>query len=233
MVSEKKRVKLLIALILLVLAAIAVVFIIYAARSAKTPAAPPAVTPRPAQEVVVREKEVEKIVTVEKEIDSEILGDGVRELGLLVTDEYYFTEVVSYSSVKKLWKFELPLTESSYLVSYDGVVRAGVDLSLASAEKDTLLRQIRVTLPDAAITDVDIDPESFTLYSEKAGLGNPISAEDFNNSLVELEATARAKALERGLLERADANARSLVRNMIAALIDLDEYTLVFERLEG
>ena len=233
MVSEKKRVRLLIGLIMLALAAIAVVLIVYAARGAKGSSAPPAVTPRPAQQVVVREKEVEKIVTVEKEIDSAILTDGVRELGLLVTDEYYFTEVVGYSSVKKLWKFELPLTESSYLVSYDGVVRAGVDLAAASVEKDDERRLITVTLPPAAVTDVDIDPESFLLYSEKAGLGNPISAADFNNSLVELETTAREKALERGVLTRADENARALVRNVIGALCDLNEYTLVFERAKS
>ena len=233
MVTEKKKIKLLSGLIVLVLAAIAVLFIVHAVRSAKETPAPLTVTPRPSQEVVVREKEVEKIVTVEKEITSAILSDGVRELGLLITDEYYFTEVVSYSSVKTLWKIELPLTESSYLVSYDGVVRAGVDLSAASIEKDDEQKRITVTLPPAAITDVDIDPESFQLYSEKAGLGNPISAEDFNNSLVELEATARNKAAERGLLMRAEENAHALVRNVIGTLCDLNEYTLVFVRAKG
>ena len=233
MVTEKKRMKLLVGLIVLVLTAIVVLLIVYAAGGRGKAAAPSAVTPRPAQEVVVREKEVEKIVTVEKEISSAILTDGVRELGLLVTDEYYFTEVVSYSSIKKLWKIDLGITESSYLASYDGVVRAGVDLAEASIEKDEENRRITVTLPAAAITDVDIDPESFQLYSEKAGLGNPISAEDFNNSLVELETTAREKAVQRGLLTRADENAHTLVRNMIAALCDLNEYTLVFVRAKG
>ena len=208
MVTEKKRMKLLVGLI-------------------------SAVTPRPAQEVVVREKEVEKIVTVEKEISSAILTDGVRELGLLVTDEYYFIEVVSYSSIKKLWKIDLGITESSFLASYDGVVRAGVDLSAAVIEKDGERKRITVSLPPAAITDVDIDPESFQLYSEKAGLGNPISAEDFNNALVELEATARDKALARGLLDRADENAHALVRRVVGALVDLNEYTLVFVRAKG
>ena len=232
MVTEKKRMKLLVGLIVLVLTAIVVLLIVYAAGGRGKAAAPSAVTPRPAQEVVVREKEVEKIVTVEKEISSAILTDGVRELGLLVTDEYYFTEVVSYSSIKKLWKIDLGITESSFLASYDGVVRAGVDLS-AVIEKDGERKRITVSLPPAAITDVDIDPESFQLYSEKAGLGNPISAEDFNNALVELEATARDKALARGLLDRADENAHALVRRVVGALVDLNEYTLVFVRAKG
>ena len=87
---------------------------------------------------------------------------------------------------------------------------------------------ITVTIPAAEIQGVDIDPESFQLYSEKAGLGNHISAEDFNNSLVELEATAREKAIERGVLDRADENARVLIRNLIGALVDLNAYSLEF-----
>lgn len=233
MFTEKRKKILLVCLILLVLAVIAVLFIVHTVRNANGKAAPPTVTPRPSQEVVVREKEVEKIITVEKEISSEILQDGVRELGLLVTDEYYFTEVVSYSSIKRLWKIDLGITESSYLASYDGIVRAGVDLSAASIDKDDAKKRITVSLPAAEIVSVDIDPETFQLYSEKAGLGNPISAEDFNNSLVELEATARDKALERGLLERADENAKALIRNVIGALCDLNEYSLVFVLEKG
>ena len=232
MVTEKQKTKLLVGLIGLVLLAIAVLFIVHAVRSAREPQTALTVTPRPAQEVIVREKEVEKIVTVEKKVDSSVLTEGVRELGLLVTEEYYFTEVVSFSSIKKIWKIDIGITESSFMASYDGVVRAGVDLSKASIVKDEDTKTITVTLPAAAITDVDIDPESFTLHSEKAGLGNPISADDFNNSLIELERTARAKAIDRGLLRRADENAQTLVRNLIGALCDLGEYSLVFVRAE-
>ena len=228
MIAEKKKIALLVGLIAMIVTAIAVMFVVHAVKSGRDAAVPAAVTPRPSAEVIVREKEVEKIVTVEKEISAEILRDGVREVGVLVTDEYYFTEVVSYSSIKKLWKIDLGITESSYLASYDGVVRAGVDLSAAEVVKDDENRRITVMLPPAEIQGVDIDPESFQLYSEKAGLGNHISAEDFNNSLVELEATAREKAIERGLLDRADENARVLIRNIIGALVDLNAYTLEF-----
>ena len=227
MVTEKKKIGLLVGTIVAVVAAIAVMFILYVARRPDAAAVAP-VTPRPSAEVIVREKEVETLVTVEKEITAEILTDGVRDLGVLVTDEYYFTEVVSFSSIKKLWKIDLGITESSYLASYDGVVTAGVDLETASVEKDEEQKRITVTLPAAEIQNVDIDPESFVLYSEKAGLGNHLSVEDFNSSLIELEQTARDKAMARGILERADDNARSLVRNLIGSLVDLGEYTLVF-----
>jgi len=226
MLAEKKKIKLLIGLIVLVVVLIAVLFIVHAVRaSGKTETLPP-VTPRPSAEVVVREKEVEKIVTVEKEITAEIVRDSLREAGVLITEEYYFTEVVSYSSIKKLWNIDLGITESSYLASYDGVVTAGVDLTKAQVEKDEAEKRVTITLPAAAIENIDIDPESFVLYSEKAGLGNRLSAADFNNSLVELEQTARDKAVERGVLERAEKNARTLIGGLVGSLVDTTEYRI-------
>lgn len=186
----------------------------------------PMVSARPADDVVVR-KEVEKIVTVEKEITADVIQDGLNDVGVLVTEEYYFTEVVGFSSIKKLFKkLELGITESSYLASYDGVVTAGIDFTKITVSKDSELHMVEVRLPKAEILNVDIDPESFELYSEKTGLGNPISAEDFNSSLVELENTASEKAIERGILDRADQNAKTVVKNFIAGLINTSEYTV-------
>jgi len=188
--------------------------------------AQPLVSARPAEDVVVR-KEVEKIVQVEKEITADIIQDGLNDIGTLVTEEYYFTEVVSFSSIKKLFKkLELGITESSYLASYDGVVTAGIDFSQITVSKDNDLHLVEVRLPKAEILNVDIDPESFELYSEKTGLGNPISVADYNSSLVELETTATEKAIARGILTRADQNAQTVIENFIAGLIDTAEFTV-------
>ena len=228
MLKQKNRVKLWMGLIIAVAAIILAIVVIYIVSRGGSHSLP-AVTPRPSAEIIIRDREVEKIVQVEKEVSAETISDGLRDMGVLITEEYYFTEVVSFSSIKKLWNIDLGITESSYLASYDGVVTAGIDLSKAAVEKDDESLCVKVKLPHAEIRNVDIDPESFVLYSEKAGLGNRLSAADFNSSLVELENTARDKALDRGLLGRADENAKTLVRNFIASLVDLSRYSLVFE----
>ena len=60
-------------------------------------------------------------------------------------------------------------------------------------------------------------------------LTSSFSAADFNSSLVELEASAREKALERGLLDKADENARRIIRNFIAGLVDTTRWSVRFE----
>ena len=225
---KTKKEKLYLTLIGLFLLAIAVVVL----ASLLTPRSDPlpAVTPRPEATPKVVVKEVEREVVVEKVITSDILEDGLRDMGVLITGEYYFTEVMSYQSVKHFLKTDLalPFTESSYLATYDGVVLAGLDFSELTVEKDDTSGRVTVHLPAAEIQSIDIDPNSFQLHSEKVWMGNPLSVEDFNSSLVDLENTAREKALERGLLDKADANARALIGQFIGGMLEGTVYTLEF-----
>ena len=165
---------------------------------------------------------------MEKEVTVEEIAAGLNDMGVLLTEEYCFTDVVRFSSIKKFFSIELGITESSFLASYDGVVTAGVDFGDVRVERDEAQKLITVTLPAAQIMNVDIDPESFQLYSEKTGLGNPLSMADFNASLVELEQAARDKALARGILDRADENARRIIRNFVAGLVDTARWGIEF-----
>lgn len=229
--------KTMIYLILIPLFAIAILcVVVFGLRNTPAPkAAQTAIRPVTQVEIkeVERVVEVEKLVEVEKTITSGILQDGLNDMGVLITQEYYFTDVIGYSSVKKLLKtdIQLPFTESSYLASYDGVVTAGIDFSKIKVDKDDDDLLITVSLPKATIQNVDIDPNSFQLHSEKNGLCNPISPADFNQSLVELENSAGQKALERGLLEQADINARAVVQNFVRSLVDTSRYNLLFVTL--
>ncbi len=186
----------------------------------------PAVTPRPVPSAPGGEKK--RVIEIEKKITAEVIRENLQDVGVLTTEEYYFTEVISYSKVKKLWKIELGITESSYLISYDGVVTAGIDFTAVDVQKDDEQKRILIILPKSEILSVDIDPESFQLYSEKEGLGNPVSVTDYNQSLVEMEQNARQKALDRGILTRADGNARKLVGQLVAGLVNTEEYTIDF-----
>lgn len=224
MTKEKEK-KLYLALIAL-FAAAAVLVVIFTLAGRKNRAAQE-------QEQVAQElqedRQEKKIITVEKEITARILQDGLNDMGQLVTEEYYFTEVTEFSSIKKLFNtIDLKFTESSYLAGYDGVVTAGIDFAAIQVKKDEAAAKITVHLPRAEILNVDIDPDSFVLYAEKTGIGNPLSVADYNQSMVELENTAREKALEKGVLTRAEENAKQLVGQFVAGLVDTDVYVLEF-----
>ena len=227
---KTKKEKIYLICIIVVVVAILCILIVGLAKRGGEKEELPIHTSAPIPTPVVVTKEVERMVEVEKSISSDILEDGLNDMGVLITEEYYFTEVVNFSSVKKLLKTEIVLkfTETSFLVSYDGVITAGVDFNKIDVTKDDDRKVITVTLPESEIQSVSLDLDSFQVYSEKTGIGNPPTAADFNSSLVELENKAKDKALERGLLDCADANARSLILGFVSGLVDLTEYSLEF-----
>lgn len=183
--------------------------------------------PQPQKETVI--KEVPKYIEVEKTVTSEMIQEGVRDMGIMVTGEYCFTGVMNHSVANKFFKgsITVPFSESSYVASYDGFVSAGVNLTGVIVEKDDDAGTITVKAPKVDIYTVDIDPESFVLYSEKQSIFNPISVADYNDSLIELEANAEQKAIEKGLLEMAENNADQLIRSLIYTLVDMDKYRVI------
>lgn len=212
-----------------ILLGVIILIIVWSKGRKQTPAPSPipeALTEDPDVTVVYRD--VNRMVEVEKTITASILEDGLQDMGFLVTQEYYFTEVVSFSSIKNLWGLDLNFTESSYMGTYDGVIAAGVDFEDIEIEKDDEKQIITVHIPSPTIQYIDIDPDSFVLYDEKTGIGNPVSVVDFNRSLSEMENNAENKAIEKGLLIAADDNAKRMIRNFISSLVDTSVYEVEF-----
>ena len=226
MLKTKKERAYLIA-ILAVLAAIigVIIFGLHLRRSAAQAEAA-AATPKPTAE----QNQGFSLVTEEETVVLETVQDGLKAMGELVTEEYYFTDIITYSDLNRFLGIKLPWTETSYIASYDGVVRAGIDFAavkVAAGQRDDGVH-LTVTIPKSKIQSTEIDHDSFVLYSEKNGLGNPLSASDFNQSLTELEHDAQKNAVDKGVLTRADEQARLLIERFIQSILVEDSYTLEF-----
>lgn len=182
--------------------------------------------PAPLVTHIVVEKEVEKFVEVEKTITSEIIAEGLKDMGFLVTEEYHFTMVESYEKTKALFKFIT--TKSNFLYSYDGILYAGVNFENIKVSKDEENKIIAITIPRSEVKSVSIDKKSFKAYEEKEGWGNELTMEDFNKSLLELENAAKARALENGVLDSASKNAETVIGNFVRGLVG-SKYTIEFK----
>ena len=158
---------------------------------------------------------------------TETVQDGLNNMGILITQEYYFTQVETYTKEKKILSFIN--TESGFSYSYDGKVTAGVDFEKIGLEKDDKEKVIVVSIPDSAIQSVDIDTDTFKIYSEKESIWNPIKLEDYNMSLTDFENTARQKALENGILDRSDEQAKNLITNFIRNFSAFSDYKIEFK----
>ncbi len=164
---------------------------------------------------------VEEIVTV----DTEVISDGLREMGVLVTEEYFFTQVENRTSQKK-WGFFT--SEASLAFSYDGTVSAGIDCNDIEIDKDDENKTITISIPKASILDVNIDHDSFKKLEESNGLWNKIDMDDYNDAIIDFKNAARKKATEKGVVEKADEGARRMIESFVNSLVKTDEYTIEY-----
>lgn len=182
--------------------------------------------PEPTATVTTRpEKEKKDKVLIS--VSTETIQDGLANMGILITQEYYFTQVEKYTKEKTILSFIT--TSSEFMYSYDGSVMAGVDFAGIKLETNENTRTITVEMPDSEIQAVTIDKDTFKIYSEKDSLWNPLKLEDYNISLVEFESAARQKALDSGILARSDEQAENIVREFIISLPNTAGYTVEFK----
>ena len=85
-----------------------------------------------------------------------------------------------------------------------------------------------MTLPEFRLFEPSLLEDSFKLYHEAESIFTPITVEDISASISDLTENAKQTALDNGILEEAEANAKELIKSLIAQDYDLEEYDLTF-----
>lgn len=160
-------------------------------------------------------------------ITSTTIKEELNSIAELVTQEYIYTNS-DRSEEGKPWIFggNQPFGDKSMLITYDGTVKAGVDLSKAVIDVNEDERSIKVILPKSTITSNEIPVENIVILEVKNGLFNKLDFEDYNKIIEAQKIKIEAKVLERGLLEKADKEAVSIVKGILSSLAEASNYKL-------
>ncbi len=165
---------------------------------------------------------LEKKENVKITVNVETIQDGLQDMGTLITQEYFFTQVEQYTKEKKV--LSVFNTSSGFTYSYDGTVTAGIEFSEIKVSSDEEAKMIMIELPHSTIQTVNIDTKTFKVYSEKDSLWNPLKLEDYNISIGEFEEEAKDRAIKNGILEKSDDQAKTLITNFIKNFPNVSEY---------
>lgn len=164
-------------------------------------------------------------------ITSETITQQLGSVKELVTQEYIYTNAdKKESSETWLWGVERPFSGKSILITYDGIIKAGVDLSQASIEVDQERHLITVTLPSSTITSNEIPQEGIHVVEVKNGLFNDVTFDNYNDFVAEQKLVMERRAIDQGLLTKADEEAEALVRSVLSVLPGMNAYTLRIEQ---
>ncbi|MCI8651147.1 MAG: DUF4230 domain-containing protein [Oscillospiraceae bacterium] len=162
------------------------------------------------------------------QLDAVVLETQLSQINQLATVSYQYTNMAQFSSSNDFYGVVIPFTTKKFILTYDGEIKAGVDLSQAEVQVGGT--QVTVTLPTAQILSHEIDEGSIEVFDEKNSIFNPFTVEDFSSFQADQKAEMEQKALERGLLEQAAESARKSALALLLSALP-EGYTLTVKYL--
>jgi len=153
----------------------------------------------------------------ETQITEQVLYQQLEQIGELATVKYFYTDMGKYENSLQLGSADIPLTRKSFIISYDGVIKAGINMDKVAIELDG--RTVRITLPQAEILSHEVDDDSVTVYDEKSSIFNGLSVEDVLAFQEEQKEKMEERAVANGILADARENAQMRLRLMYETVL--------------
>lgn len=161
-----------------------------------------------------------------EKISSVALENKLTEINELATINYHYTNMAEFENSKDFYGMKIPFTTKSFILTYDGEIKAGVDLSQAKIDvKDTV---ISIKLPEVEILSHEIYEDTVEIFDENTSIFNSFKVTDYKNFSKDQKKIMEKKAKEKGLLEEAHETAIKSVTNMISGLVP-EEYIIKVE----
>lgn len=167
------------------------------------------------------------IEPVTPEIVQKVLSSKITEISELATAEYMFTNADRFEDTAHIAKVFDWMTKKAFVQKWDGKIKAGVELdNLKIDVKDKI---ITITMPAAEILSYEIDYDSVEVLDETNNIFNQITVKDKTKFDKETKDSMVQRAIENGLLEKAQKNAQDVIQNLVTGTIEnIQEYTIEF-----
>lgn len=157
-------------------------------------------------------------------ITSELINNRLEDAKELTTMKYHYTNMGQFQNQSDFYGWKVPFTTKSFIVSYDGVINAGVDLK--DARINVTGKRIQITLPRSKILSHEIYEDSLQVFLEKDSIFNPIKISDYNDFSMDQKKVVEEKAIEKGLLAEADKRSQEAIKDILSLDQNLKDYEI-------
>ena len=164
---------------------------------------------------------------------SRTIDFGLKNIGELATQAGYYTNINTITKPDRtIVGVSIPGTSSKAIMTYQGVIRAGLDFDKIAMNIDSVKKVVSLEMPAPRILSNEIDLDSCEVYDEQNSIFNKIDTMNFNDSLKVMKENAEIQAKENNILENAKANAEVLIKSMFDSAPHTNGYTLEFHWAE-
>lgn len=160
-------------------------------------------------------------------ITSSLLKEELKYVKDLVTVEYRYTNADKAEFPGRvLFGQNIPFTGKSFIVSYDGVIKYGVDLGAVDIRVSEGAKTVTVSIPPSRVVSHEIPEASFKALDEKDGLFNKIRIDDVTEFRRTQKEAMEAKAVSMGLPRQAQEQSGAAIEALLSATPGMGEYQL-------
>ncbi len=165
-------------------------------------------------------------------INSVQIVQEVQAIGELATVKYIYTDMGKFEDSQQFKGYDIPLTTKSFILSWNGTIKAGVDTENIQIDIDEATKTIVVRVPEPRILSHETDENSIEIFDETNNIFNPISIDDYSTFFAESKTDMESKALNNGILDEALQNAQNIITQCLNSNENIkDMYTIEFELL--
>lgn len=164
-----------------------------------------------------------------EKVSAVLIQDKISEINELATITYAYTELGQYENSKEFYGAKVPFTTSKFILTYDGIIKAGIDLSQATVEiKDKI---VKIVLPEAEVLSHEILEDSVKVFDEKKSIFNPFTVKDYTKFYADQKKKAEEKAKANGIIDEASVQAADAIEKLIEPILEKEEYTLELQKI--
>lgn len=158
-------------------------------------------------------------------VTSDLISQRLNQISELACVEYNYTNMGKFENQVDFYGWKVPLTKKSFILSYNGCIKAGIRTS--SIKTSVTAHQISVTLPPAEILSHEIDDNSLQIFDEQNNLFNAIKISDYTGFSADQKSAIETRAIQNGLLLRAQKEAETTVRQFLSFLPESETKTVI------
>lgn len=111
------------------------------------------------------------------------------------------------------------INRSDFIMVYEATARIGIDVKEISIKSDSFNKVIWIKMPKAKVLDVKVDLNKIKYFDEKFALFNVDYKQDVNKATALAEQSAKEELEKMGILDMANTQSITLIRNLINDLI--------------
>ena len=157
-------------------------------------------------------------------VTADLLSQQISSISELATVEYNYTNMGKFENQATFYGWKVPFTTKSFIVSYDGKMKAGIDMSVVDI--DISGKNINIKVPESKVLSHEIDEKSIEVFDETKNIFNPISIKDYNQFAIDQKTKVEEDAIEKGLLKEAQEKAETTIKTFLSTIEETKDYKI-------